>query len=145
MALVVGYDRHPASRAALLFAGGLARALDMPVHVVHAVDRSDSAFIGTPDGAADAVERRLSGERQHVGQILDAAYVRWTYHLLDGDPVAAILKTADDCAATLIVVGRPQHGIGPSVSHLVTGAVARNLLRHSTRPVAVVPEFADSL
>ncbi|MEB4211209.1 universal stress protein [Mycobacterium sp. 94-17] len=145
MALVVGYDRHPASRAAVLFTGGLANAMDVPVHVVHVVDRSDSAFFATSTDAADTVERRLSTERRHVGEILDATHVRWTYHLLDGDPVAALLKTADDCAATLIVVGRPQHGIGSVVSHLVTGAVARNLLRHSTRPVAVVPEFADNL
>lgn len=145
MALVVGYDRHPASRAAVLFAAELAGALQVPVHVVHVVDMSDAAISDTSDGSADAVERRLSTERQHVGEALDAVHVQWTYHLLNGDPVKALLKTADDCAATLIVVGRPQHGIGPVLTHMVTGTVTRNLLRHSTRPVAVVPEFADSL
>jgi nucleotide-binding universal stress UspA family protein len=145
MSLVVGYDRHPASRAALLFAGELAGALNVSVHVVHVVDRSDAAIDGASAGSADTVERRLDTERQRVGEALGAAGVQWTYHLLDGDPVKALIKTADDCAATLIVVGRPQHGIGPAVSHMVTGAVARNLLRHSTRPVAVVPDFADSL
>lgn len=145
MSLVVGYDRHPASRAAVLFAAELAGALNVPVHVVHVVDMSDSAISGTSTGSAEAVERRLSAERQHVGEALDATHVEWAYHLLTGDPVKALLKTADDCAARLIVVGRPQHGIGPALSHIVTGTVTRNLLRHSTRPVAVVPEFADSL
>lgn len=145
MALVVGYDRHPASRAAVLFAGELAGALNVPVHIVHVVDTVDNPISGAPAGSAEAVERRLDAERQHVGEALDAVGVQWTYHLLDGDPVSALLKTADECAATLIVVGRPQHGIGPALSHIVTGTVTRNLLRHSTRPVAVVPEFADSL
>ncbi len=145
MALVVGYDRHPASRAAVLFAGELAGALNVPVHVVHVVDMSDSPISGTPSSSAEAAERRLNTERQRVGEALDAAHVQWTYHLLNGDPVNALLKTADEYAATLIVVGRPQHGIGPALSHIVTGAVTRNLLRHSTRPVVVVPEFADKL
>jgi nucleotide-binding universal stress UspA family protein len=144
MALVVGYDRHPASRAALLFAGGLAAGLDAPLHVVHVVDMSDSPISGPPDASAEAAERRLNAERQHVGEALDAAHVQWAYHVMSGDPVAALLKTADECAATMIVVGRPQHGIGPALSHLVTGTVARNLLRHSTRPVLVVPRFGDS-
>ncbi|OIN78842.1 universal stress protein [Mycobacterium malmoense] len=145
MALVVGYDRHPASRAAVLFAAELAGALNVPVHVVHVVDMADSPISGTSTESAEAAKKRLDAERQHVGEALDAAHVPWTYHLLNGDPVKALLKTADDCSATLIVVGRPQHGIVPALSHIVTGTVARNLLRHSTRPVAVVPEFADSL
>lgn len=145
MALVVGYDRHPASRAAVLFASELAGALNVPVHVVHVVDISDGAISGSSGESADALKRKLDTERQHVGEALDAAHVEWKYHLLNGDPAKALLKTADDCAATLIVVGRPQHGIGPTLSHIVTGTVTRNLLRHSTRPVAVVPGFADSL
>ncbi|HTQ18899.1 universal stress protein [Mycobacterium sp.] len=149
MALVVGYDRHPASRAAVLFAGELAGALNAPVHVVHVVDLSDSHFSAEPVSATsgspdEAAERRLTIERQHVGDALDAAGVQWTYHLMEGDPVSALLKTAEECAATLIVVGRPQHGIGAALSHIVTGTVTRNLLRHSTMPVAVVPEFGDS-
>ena len=144
MALVVGYDRHPASRAAVLFAGELAGALKVPVHVVHVVDLSDNPISGTSASPAEAAERRRNTERQHVGEALDAAHVQWTYHLMDGDPVTALLKTADEYAATLIVVGRPQHGIGAALSHILTGTVTRNLLRHSTRPVAVVPEFGDN-
>lgn len=144
MTLVVGYDRHRASRAAVLFASELAGALKVPVHVVHVVDISDGAISGSSGDSANAVKRKLDAERQHVGEALDAAGVQWDYHLLNGDPVKALLKTADDCAATLIVVGRSQHRIAPTLSHLLTGAVIRNLLRHSTRPVAVVPEFAES-
>ena len=141
MALVVGYDRHPASRAAVLFASELARALNVPVHVVHVVDRSDSAIPGTPASSADATKRRLDAERQHVGAALDAAHVQWTYHLLIGDPVAALLKTADEHAASMVVVGRPEHGLGAALDHIVTGTVARNLLRRNRRPVVAVPKW----
>lgn len=145
MALVVGYDQHPASRAAVLFAGELAGALDVPVHVVHVVDMSDRAA-ATAEGSGEG-EPTPDAEPQHipgqVGDALDWARVQWTYHLCHGDPAAALLQAADEHAATLIVVGRPQQGIRSMLGHLVGGRVARNLLRHSTRPVAVVPEFAE--
>ncbi|WP_045376778.1 universal stress protein [Mycobacterium kyorinense] len=79
MALVVGYDRDPAGRAALLFAGELAGAL----------------------GAAD---------------------LQWTFHQIRGDPAEALLDVA-------------------ALGHIVSGSVARNVLRHSHRPVVVVPEY----
>lgn len=144
MALVVGYDRRPASRAAVLLAGEIAGALTVPVHVVHVVNMSDSPVLATAKRSADA-DRWLDSDRRHVGDALDAAHVQWSYHLLKGDPVTAILKAADELAARVVVSVWPQHGIGPALGRFVTGKVARNLLRHSTRPVVVVPEFADSL
>lgn len=60
MALVVGYDRHPASRAAVLFAGELAGALNVPVHIVHVVDTVDNPISGAPAGSAEAVEEGLT-------------------------------------------------------------------------------------
>lgn len=145
MALVVGYDRHPASRAAVLVAGELGGALKVPVHVVHVIEMSDS-LSGVPSSwSFESAEKRLDAERQHVGEALAAAHVQWTYRVLHGDPVAALLGVADEHAATFIVVGRPQRGVGPALGHMVTGTVARKLLRRSTRPVVVVPEFGDSV
>lgn len=145
MAVVVGYDRHPASRAAVLFAGELAGALDVPVHVVHVVDMSDRAAAnaeGSGDGAhtLDTESPDIPG---HVGDALDWARVQWTYDLRQGDPAASLLQAADEHAATIIVVGRPQQGIRAMAGHLVGGGVARNVLRHSTCPVAVVPGFVE--
>lgn len=144
MALVVGYDYHPASRAAVLFAGELAHAMNTAVHVVHIVDIADSPISGAPISSAGADDKRLTSGRQHVADYLDAAHVQWTYRVLNGNPVTALVDAADECAAMLIVIGRPQHGIGPALGHVVTGAVARNLLRTSSRPVAVVPEFGGN-
>jgi nucleotide-binding universal stress UspA family protein len=129
--LVVGYDRHPASRAALVFAGELAGALNVPLHVVHVVDDADHAGAGGED--LDAAGR------QHVGDALGE--VQWTYHRLRGDPVTVLLEAGSQHGASMLIVGRPEQGIGAAFGHLITGNVARNLLRRSNRPVVVVPEF----
>lgn len=126
MALVVGYERHPASRAALVFAGELAGTLNMPVHVVHVVDG--------PGGDSEA-------ERQRVADALGAADLQWTYHRIRGDPAEVLLAAAEEHSASMVVVGRPQHGVEAALGHMVTGSVARNVLRHSLRPVVVVPEY----
>lgn len=140
MVLVVGYDRHPASRAALVFAGELAGALNVPLHVVHVVDDADdddtAPTTSTRHGAED-----LDAESHYVADALDAADVQWTYHRLRGDPATVLLETTNQHSASMLIVGRPEHGIGAAVGHIITGNVARNLLRRSNRPVVVVPEF----
>ncbi|BBZ15338.1 universal stress protein [Mycobacterium branderi] len=126
MALVVGYDRHPAGRAALVFAGELAGALNVPLHVVHVVNGRGADF---------------DAERQRVADALGAADLQWTYHQIRGDPAEVLVQVADEHSASMLVVGRPQHGPEAALGHVVTGSVARNVLRHSRRPVVVVPEY----
>lgn len=143
MSLVVGYDAHPASRAALVFGGDLAGALNVPVHVVHVIDSDVGPLTGASAGSPNAIDQHFEAERQHIGDALDSAGVRWGYHLVPGDPVDALLKAAEEHAASMLVVGRPEQGIGAAVGHFLTGAVAQNLLRRSHRPVVVVPEFVS--
>ncbi|MEZ0367327.1 universal stress protein [Mycobacterium sp. pUA109] len=138
MAVVVGYDRHPASRAALMFAGDLAGALNVSVHVVHALDLSDSPIAG-----ATKTENSVETRQKHAGDILDAAGVPWTFHVLDRDPPTALLAIADEWAASMIVIGRPEHGVGAALGHVLTGATARSLLRRSRRPVVIVPGIEE--
>jgi nucleotide-binding universal stress UspA family protein len=145
MALVVGYDRHPASRAALRFAAELADALNVALHVVHVVDRSDTPIGAQASASGGADQRYLEGERRHVGAALDAANVQWSYQVLDGDPVSALLGAASEHAAFMIVVGRPEQGLGATLGHIVTGTVARTLIRRSQRPVVVVPDDVGGL
>jgi nucleotide-binding universal stress UspA family protein len=136
--LVVGYDRHPASRAALVFAGELAGALNVPLHVVHVVDDADDACAARASSAGAGGDD-LDPERQHVGDAVGE--VQWTYHRLRGDPVTTLLEASSQHGASMLIVGRPEQGIGAAFGHLITGNVARNILRRSNRPVVVVPEF----
>jgi nucleotide-binding universal stress UspA family protein len=142
VALVVGYDRHPASRAALLFAGQLAGALNVPLHVVHVADASDSTLGAGPPTSADD-HQLLRAEQRSVRAALESTGVQWSYHVMSGDRVAALIEAASEHAASMIIVGRPEHGIGATLGHIVSGAVARGLLRRSPRPVVVVPESAN--
>jgi nucleotide-binding universal stress UspA family protein len=137
--LVVGYDRHPAGRAALTFAGELAGALNVPLHVVHAVNDGDDATSG-PTNSTSASDGAVA-EPEHLGDALDAAHVLWTYHRLTGDPATILLDAADEHSAAMLILGRPEQGLGATVGHIITGNVARNVLRRSTRPVVIVPEF----
>lgn len=66
MALVVGYDRHPVSRAALLFAAELAGALNVPLHVVHVADLSDKPIAAEPQTLGGVSERQLQAEERSV-------------------------------------------------------------------------------
>jgi nucleotide-binding universal stress UspA family protein len=140
VAVIVGYDRHPASRAALLFAAELTAALQVPLAIVHVTDLSD--MIGAePSQSRD--ERHAELERQRIAAVLSDE-VRWSYALVGGDPVDALIGAASRYAASMIVVGRPQQGISAAIGHIVSGAVARHLVRRSPIPVVVVPESADS-
>ncbi|UQX09746.1 universal stress protein [Candidatus Mycobacterium methanotrophicum] len=132
--LVVGYDRHPASRAALVFAGELAGALNAPLHVVHVVDDADTA---PPNSTSRDVD--LDAECRHVADALGD--VQCTYHRLRGDSASVLLQAARQHGASMLIVGRPEQGIGAAFGHMITGNVARNLLRCGDRPVVVVPPF----
>ena len=142
MALVVGYDRHAASRAALLFAAQLAGALNVALHVVHVTDVSDSTLGAEPPTSADD-RRHLQAEQRPVRAVLESTGVQWSYHLVSGDPVAALIEAASEHAASMVIVGRPEQGIGATLGHIVSGAVARGLIRRCPRPVVVVPASAD--
>ncbi len=118
MVLVVGYDHHP--------------------HVVHVVDDADDVGIA-PASSADRGAEDLDPERQHIEDAL--VDVQWTYRRLQGDPATALLETTNQRGASMLIVGRPEHGIGAAVGHIITGNVTRNLLRRSNRPVVIVPKF----
>ena len=137
MALVLGYDRHPAGRAALTFAGELAGALNVPLHVVHVISDGDDAT----GGPTNSTSASASDETRHLEDALDAAHVQYTYHRLTGDPATILLDAANEHSAAMLILGRPEQGLGATVGHIITGNVARNVLRHSTRPVVIVPEF----
>ncbi|MGA9725224.1 MAG: universal stress protein [Candidatus Binatus sp.] len=60
------------------------------------------------------------------------ATVRYETFVVNGDPAEAVLKTARDLDADLIVMGT--HG-RKGLSHLILGSVAERVVRESTIPV----------
>ncbi len=139
-ALVVGFDRNPASVGALDVACGLAERLGADVHVVHAIDLSD--YPVDPDSAtweADA-EAAVADERALAAATLKDFGGRWTYHAAHSDPAELLATVADEVDALMVVVGARREGPAAAISHLVSPSVSKRLLGHGgTRPVLVVP------
>lgn len=137
MSVIVGFDHHPASMVALRCAGDLAAALGTHMHVVHVTSVSDGAL--ATHGGGDSTTP-ATGDQVRVAGTLDGLNLEWTFHRRDdGDPAHALLEAAAQYDASMIVVGRPEDGIGAALGHMVTGAVARTLIRRSHLPVLVVP------
>ncbi len=138
--VVVGIDGSHEARRGLLFAADLAERIGVKLVAVHAY-----GLVGSCGDWRDGVEER---QRQ-----VDAAMVEtwcsplatprdlsWQSLCVHGNAVEGVLRTADDVDAGLIVVG--SHGAGNSSSGFL-GSTSHDLLRHSHRPVVVVPPPED--
>lgn len=139
MTVIVGFDRHRASLAALRFGHDLAADLDVPLHVVHVVDQNDTPV--DPDAAdwTEQTDTHVRELREQAQSLLAQVPGDWSYHSLHGDAADVLLALAEVEDAAMIVLGQPEHGFGASVDHLLNGAIARTLLRRSSRPIVVVP------
>ncbi|SIS04739.1 universal stress protein [Williamsia sterculiae] len=140
MNVVIGYDEHPASLAALRTGATLARGQGATIWVVHVADINDEPV--DPDSAdyeGDTADR-LAHHRATVSTLLDADRHDWSYQVVHGPPAPALMRIAETLDAALLVVGRPEHGLTALLDHTMSGAVSRELLRHATCPVLIVPE-----
>lgn len=142
--LVVGFDRHRASHAALSFAIELAARLNAYLHVVHVVDVEDLPV--DPD-AGDWEQRIIDGlerERAEAKALLAASPGNWTYHSHRGDPARLLRAIADAHDAAMILVGTPRRDLMSRMERILGDSVSARLIQHSRRPVVLVPEDARS-
>lgn len=136
--LVVGFDRTPASLAALEAAIELGRRLGAEIVVVHAVDLADLPV--DPDAEeweADAGAGLAAG-RAAVADVLGGYECGWSYRTVRGDPAAALVTAGDQWDAWMIVVGSRPGGVGKLVQRLVSPSVGHRLVGRAGRPVLVV-------
>lgn len=138
--LVVGFDRRPASRAALRRAAELATVLAADLHVVHVVDVTD---VDPDPDAADwetQLEQCLETEREQATQILSDFRGRWTYQMRHGPPSRTLASLASEEQALMVVVGARRHGPMSTISGWFDRSVSAQLVqRPLSRPVLVVP------
>jgi len=141
--LVVGYDHHPSSIAALRAAMSMATALNASLHVVHVVDLDDTdPNIDDPDWEVRTQENVVVVQR--AGEALLAGFAgQWTYETCRGQAAQVLARTATTEAAVMIVIGERRALHGAAVVHLLEHSVLHHLLHlHPTTPVLVVPENA---
>ncbi|WP_279099202.1 universal stress protein [Gordonia bronchialis] len=138
-ALVVGWNRHPDSVAAVRFAVMLAHRLDAHIHVVHIVDLDDEPL--DPDApdwneqfAATVDENALAARH-----LLDEVPASWTYHSGHGLAADLITAVAERYSALMVVIGSPRGGVMSHVDSLLGQSVARRVIGQRRIPVLLVP------
>ncbi len=135
--VLVGIDFGPAAEGVLDAAAGLARDLDVPLHVFHAVPLP---FVtgAIPDGgldltpellAADEVEavQRLTGMAEALRMDIDVKVVVGL-----GDAATHLVAQAQAIGASVVVVGRRKPGRR-------LGSTSAAIVHAADRPVIVVP------
>jgi nucleotide-binding universal stress UspA family protein len=134
--IVVGVDGSTCAHDALRWAVDLASALDAELVVVHAVGLREAASERATAMAPLDLQSRF--ESQWCAA-LDGSGVRSQRLLADGDPVSVLLRSVDDHAADLVVVG--SRGIGDR-PELLLGSTSSHVAQRSATPVVIVPPRA---
>jgi nucleotide-binding universal stress UspA family protein len=129
--VVVGMDGSAASRRALQWAAGLARALDGPVVAVHAAGLLDAAH-GEPAGEPAAHERLAAWCAPLAG-----GPVPYRMVVRDGCALDVLPAVVAEEGATLLVVG--SRGTGADSARAL-GSTSLHLLQAAPVPVLVVPD-----
>jgi nucleotide-binding universal stress UspA family protein len=136
--LVVGFDRRPESLAALRTAIQIGRRLQAGLWIVHAVDLSDYPVDPDRHDYEEQAQKTLAEERVAVSTVLAGYEFGWSYRALNDDPVHALIRTADDIDALMIVVGSRGEGWHLFLERLVSPSVSHRLIERCGRPVLVV-------
>lgn len=141
MSVVVGYQPHKGGRGSLDLGLQLAHALDEPLAVVTVVPRQWS----TPSLAR--VDAEYTAYAEELGQRAEAQAREYlaastvdlplSYRPVTGRSIgSALLRSADDLAASVLVLGSSTDG---QVGRVVVGSTADKLLHSSPIPVAISP------
>ena len=140
-------DFSDASDAVVREAARLALTADHRLHLIH-VAAAESELAGYDEGPVAAHTRddragQLQDEHAAMRELAervqadpDGPELRVIPIIAMGPTVAKILDEAERIDAGTIVVGSHGHS---GLHHLLLGSVSEGLIRHSPRPVVVVP------
>jgi nucleotide-binding universal stress UspA family protein len=139
--MLVGLDGSDGARRAADWAAALALQLGSTVTAVHALgflhQRADDSFHAA-DADREAIFREVSDDWCAPLRDADVTHVAV---LAEGPPAPAILATADEVGADLIVLG--SRGLG-GFPQLLLGSTSAQVVTHSSRPVVVVPNVGTA-
>ena len=133
--VVLGLDTSPGAQRALAVAIRIARALDVPLVLVHGIEPPGRVGeeVGEARDAIEELEERVT--RPAVAAAEDAG-VRTIVEVVESRPAPALVAVADEHDAEVIVVGTWNES---PLRGLLLGSVAHKLLQLSDRPVLCVP------
>jgi nucleotide-binding universal stress UspA family protein len=137
--ILIATDGSGPSREAVDFGLALAVEHQADVAFVHAVPADEYMYVGrlgpaVPIQHEEPIDESESALRE-AADAAEEAGVPYTLERISGPTVDAVLTTADEMDADLIVVG--SHGRG-AIGAALLGSVSRDLVKRARRPVLVV-------
>jgi nucleotide-binding universal stress UspA family protein len=135
--IVVPLDGSPQAERPLLDVAALAKGLELPVHLVHAVERPAQSYLGGPIGVqpsslVESQEEAADAYLRSIANRLSELVV--THRLLHGEAAAATLEYADGMAGSIIALTARV-----DAQHERLGRVAYRIIQSSRCPVLVFP------
>ncbi|MXP20730.1 universal stress protein [Gordonia sp. HNM0687] len=141
--LVIGWDRSPASVAAVRYTADLARRLDAHVHVVHVVDIDDLPIDPDAPDWGEQLRATVDADAADAKDLLDSLAASWTYHSGHGDPAQLLATVADRYSALMVVIGSPRGGLLSYLDSMLRQSVSRQMIGNRKTPLLLVPaDFA---
>ncbi|MFP4430971.1 MAG: universal stress protein [Spirochaetaceae bacterium] len=118
----------------------LARAFELPIHVVHVrTGTTGTKHVVTSEAYQTLQAKQVADEQQAFATVVsavEASGLTVTSHMSRGNTVDVIVGQARKVDARYIVMG--SHGTG-AMYHLVVGSVAGGVLKELDTPVLLVP------
>lgn len=135
--ILIALDDGPPSEKVASIGFQLGQQLSAEIALVSVVDTTALMTDGdvTPRELADIIKNDFKKSQQMLIDKVFKDYKVWTF-VEEGKPYEPILKVAEEWEADLIILGT--HG-RTGLSHLLMGSVAEKVVRHSTKPLFIVP------
>ena len=135
--ILLAIDDGPASEKIASKAFQLAQQLNAEIALVSIVNTTALIMEGnlTSVELANIIKNDYKKMHQMLIEKVFKDHKIWTF-VEEGRPFEEILKVGDEWEADLIVLGT--HG-RTGLSHLLMGSVAEKVIRHSVKPLFIIP------
>lgn len=134
---LIAIDASPIAERVVSAAFDLSKQINADIALLSVVDTTFLITEGavTPREVAESIKNDFKKRHElFLNGILKGQKV-WTF-IEEGKPSEIILRVAEEWQADIIAIGT--HG-RTGLSHLLMGSVAEKVIRHSTKPLFVIP------
>lgn len=135
--ILIAIDNGPTSEKIASSGFQLGEQLNAEIALISIVDTTFLMTDGavTPNEMSEIIKNDFIKNHKILTDKVFQGYKVLTF-IEEGNPVEMILKVAEEWEADLIVLGT--HG-RTGISHLLMGSVAEKVIRHSIKPLYIIP------
>ena len=135
--ILIAVDDGPTSEKVATIGFQLGQQLKTEIGLLSVVDTTMLLTDGgtSPGELADMIKNDYKKNQQMLIKKVFKNHKVWNF-VEKGKPFEVIIKVAEEWDADLIVLGT--HG-RTGLSHLLVGSVAEKVIRHSEKPVFIIP------